>query len=122
MNSENSKTSKPHALIFRLTNKLDLRMSEKVFALSSLSIYYTWKNIKSSYNNNEFKISAPTWNDKFELPDGSYSVSDIQDYFEYILKKYGEDIDKASVQIYVNKIGNRVTIKIKNGYSLELLT
>ena len=90
--------------------------------LSNLSIYYTWKNIKSWYNNNKFKISAPTWNDKFELPDGLYSVSDIQDYFEYILKKHGEDIDKPSVQIYVNKIENRVTFKIKNGYSLELLT
>ena len=64
----------------------------------------------------------PTWNDEFELPDGSYSVSDIQNYFEYILKKHGEDIDKPSVQIYVNKIENRVTFKIKNGYSLELLT
>ena len=81
-----------------------------------------WKNIKRSYSNNDFKISAPTWNDKFELPDGSYSVSDIQDYFEYILKKHGEDIDKPSVQIYVNKIENRITFKIKNGYSLELLT
>ena len=91
-------------------------------ALSNLSIYYTWKNIKSSYNNNKFKISAPTWNDEFELPDGSYSISDIQDYFEYILKKHGEDIDKPSVQIYVNKIENRVTFKIKNGYNLELLT
>ena len=86
------------------------------------SIYYTWKNIKNSYNNNKFKISAPTWNDKFELPDGSYSVSDIQDYFEYILKKHGEDIDKPSVQIYVNKIENRITFKIKKGYSFELLT
>ena len=96
-------------------------MGEKVIALSNLSIYYTWKNIKSSYNN-KFKISAPTWNDKFELPDGSYSISDIQDYFEYISKKHGEDIDKPSLQIYVNKIENRVTFKIKNGYSLELLT
>ena len=78
--------------------------------------------MKSSYNNNKFKISAPTWTDKFELPDGSYSVSNIQDYFEYILKKYGENTDKPSVQIYVNKIENRVTFKIKNGYSLELLT
>ena len=77
---------------------------------------------KKLYNNNKFKISAPTWNDKFELPDGSYSVSDIQDYFEYILKKHGEDIDKPSVQIYVNKIKNRITFKFKNGYSLELLT
>ena len=87
MNSENSKTSKPHVLILKLTNKLDLRIGKKVIALSNLSIYYTWKNIKSSCNNNKFKISAPTWNDKVELPDGSCSVSDIQDYFEYIFKK-----------------------------------
>ena len=70
----------------------------------NLSIYYTWKNIKSSYNNNKFKISASTWNEEFTLPDGSYSVSDIQDYFEYILKKHGENTDKLSIQIYVNKI------------------
>ena len=119
MNSENSKRSEPHVLILKLTNKLDLRIGE---SLSNLSIYYTWKNIKSSYNNNKFKISVPTWNDKFELPDGSYSVSDIQDYFEYILRKYGEEIDKPSVLIYVNKIKNRVTFKIKVGYCLELLT
>ena len=122
MNTENSKTSKSHILILKLTDKLDLRIGKKVIALSNLSIYYTQKNIKSSYNNNKFKISAPTWNDKFELPDGSYSVSDIQDYFEYILKKHGENTDKPSMQIYVNKIENRVTFKIKNGYSLELLT
>ena len=91
MNSENSKTSEPYVLI--VTDKLDLRIGEKSIALSNLSIYYTWKNIKSSYNNNKFKISAPTWNGKFELPDGSYSVSDIQDYFEYILKKHGENIN-----------------------------
>ena len=122
MNTENSKTSKPHVLLLKLIDKLDLRRGEKIIALSNLSIYYTWKNIKSSYNNNKFKISAPTWNDKFELPDGSYSVSDIQDYFEYILKKHGENIDNPSVKIYVNKIENRITFKIKNGYSLELLT
>ena len=109
MNSENSKTHKPHVLILKLTNKLDLRLGEKVIALSNLSIYYTWKNIKTSYNNNKFKISAPTWNDKFELPDGSYSISDIQDYFKYILRKHGEDTDKPSVRIYVNEIENRVT-------------
>ena len=79
------------------------------------------ENIKNSCNNNKFKIFAPTWNDEFELPDGSYSVSDIQDYFEYILKKHGEDIDESSVQICVNKIGNRITFEIKKGYSLELL-
>ena len=122
MNSENNKTLKPHLLTLNLTNKLDLRLGEKVIALSNLSIYYTLRNIKSSCNNNKFEISAQTWNDKFELPDGSYSISDIQDYFKYISKKHGEDIDKPSVQIYVNKIENRVTFKIKNGYSLELLT
>ena len=123
MNSENSKNSELHVLILKLTNKLDLRIGEKVIDLSNLSIYYTWKheNIKSSYNNNKFKISAPTWNDEFKLPDGSYSVSNIQDYFEYFLKKHGEGIDKTSKQIYVNKIENRVAFTIKNGYSLELL-
>ena len=80
------------------------------------------KNIKSSYHNDKFKISAPTWNDKFELSDGSYSVSDIQDYFEYILKKHGENINNPSVRIYVNKTENRITFKIKNGYTLEFLT
>ena len=119
MNSENSKTSKPHVLKLKLTNKLDLRLDEKIIALSNLSTYYIWKNIKISYNNNKFKISAPAWNDKFELPDGSYSVSDIQGYFEYILEKHGENIDEPSVQIYVNKIQNRITLKIKKWYSLD---
>ena len=121
MNLGKSKTSKSHVLVLKLTNKLDLRNGEKTITLSNLSIYYMWRNIKSSYNN-KFKISSPTWNDKFELPEGSHSISDIQDYFEYILEKYGEDIDKPLVQIYVNKIENRITFIIKNGYSLELLT
>ena len=77
--------------------------------MSNLSIYYTWKNIKSSYNKNKFKLSSPTWNDKFESADGSYSVSDIQDYFGYILKTHGENINKQSIQIRVNKIENKVT-------------
>ena len=119
MNSENSKTSEPHVLVLKLTNKLDLRIGRKTTALSNLSIYYTWRNIKNSYNNNKFKISAPAWNDKFELPGGWYSVSDIRDYFQYNLKKHGENTDKPSVHIYVNKIENRITFK--NGYSLELL-
>ena len=84
INSENSKTPKPHVSMLKLTNKLDLKIGKTVIALSNLSIYYTWKNMKSSYNNNKSKISKPTWNDEFELPDGSYSASDIQDYFEYI--------------------------------------
>ena len=84
MNSENRKSSETHVLKLKFTDKLDLRRSEESIALSNLSIYFTRKNIKSSYNNNKFKISAPTQNDEFELPDGSYSVSDIQDYFAYI--------------------------------------
>ena len=122
VDSENSRTSENHVLVLKLTDKLDLRRSQKTVALSNLIIYYTWKNVKSSYNNNKFKISAPTWSEEFELPDGSYSVSDIQDYFEYILKKYSESVDNPSIRIYVNKIENRITFKIKKGYYLELLT
>ena len=120
MNSENSKTSEPHVLILKLIDKLDLQKGENIIVLSNLSIYYTWKNIKCSYNSNKFKISAPTLNDKIELPDGLYSVSNIQDYFEYIFKKHGESIDKPSVKIYINKIENIITFKIEIGYCLEL--
>ena len=123
MNSENSKTSEYHVLVLKLTDKLDLRRGQKTVALSNLSIYYTWKNIKSSYNNNnKLKISAPTWNEEFELPDGSYSISDIQDYFEYILKKHSESVGNPPIRIYVNRIENRATFKIKSRYYLELLT
>ena len=87
INSENSKSSNTHVLKLKFASKLDLRLGKKVIALSNLSIYYTWGNIKSSYNNNKFKIPAPTWNDEFDLPDGSYSVSDIQDYFNLKKKK-----------------------------------
>ena len=107
--------------MLKLTDKLDLRRGQKTVALSNLSIYYMWKNIKSSYISNKFKISAPTWSEEFELPDGSYSISDIQDYFEYILKKHSESVDNPSIRIYVNRIENRITFKIKSGYYLELL-
>ena len=122
MNSENSRTLEYHVLTLKLTDKLDLKRGQKTVALSNLSIYYTWKNIKSPYNNTEFKISAPRWSEEFELSDGSYSISDIQDYFEYILKKHSESVDNPSIRIYVNRIENRITFKIKNGYYLELLT
>ena len=122
MNSESSRTSEYHALVFKLTDELDLRRGQKTVVLSNLSIYFTWKNIKSSYNSNKFKISTPTWSEEFELPDGSYSVSDIQDYFEYILKKHSENVDNPLVRVYVNKIENRITFKIKSGYFLQLLT
>ena len=113
MNSENSRTSEYHVLLLKLADKLDLRKCQKSVALSNLIIYYTWKNIKSSYNNNKFKLSAPTWSDEFELPDGSYSISDNQDYFEYILKKHSENVDNPSIKIYVNKIENRLHLKLK---------
>ena len=121
INIENGRTSEYHVLLFNLTNKIDLR-SEKTVALSNLSIYYTWKNIKSSYNNNKFKISAPTWSEESNLPDGSYSITDIQNYFKYILKKHGDNGDNPSIIIYINKIENRIMFKIKSRYYLELLT
>ena len=84
-----------------------------------MSIYYTWKNIKSACNNNKFKISAPTWNDTFYLPDGSYSTENIQDYFEFIIKKHKTLTENPPVQIYPNKIKNRVAFKIKTGHELS---
>ena len=122
INSKNSEKSMPDILKLKLTSKLDLRLDERVIGLSNLSIYYTWKNTKNSYNNNKFKISVPTWNEEFRSPHGSYSVRVIQGYLKDILKKHGENTDKPSIQIYVYKIENRITFKIKDGYSLELLT
>ena len=106
MNTENSKTSKPHRFKLDLTDKLNLKNPNKNMALANLSIYYTWKNIKSEYNNNKFKISAPTQNDSFDLPDGSYSVADIQDYFEFVIKKHKSLTQNPPFQIYPNKIKN----------------
>ena len=120
MNSENSKTSETHVLILKLSGKFDLRRGEESIALSNLSIYYTWKNIKILYNSDKFKISAPTWNDTFQLPDESSFVSDIQDYFDHIKKKHNEKIDNPSIKIYVNTIENIITFKTKTGYYLEL--
>ena len=122
MNNENSKTNEPHRFRLSLADKLNLKNPNKNIALGNLSIYYTWKNIKSAYNNNKFKISAPTWNDTFDLPDGSYSIADIQDYFEFIIKKHETLTENPPVQIYPNKIKNRIVFKIKTGYKLELLS
>ena len=105
-----------------LSNNLDLKDPKENMALASLSIYYKWKNIKSECSNSEFKISSQTWNDTFDLPDRSYSISDIQLYFEFIIKKHGTLTENLPVQIYVNRINNRIVFKIKTGYKLELLT
>ena len=111
MNTLNSKTNESNKFFYQFTDRLNLKNPNKYMALANLSIYYTCKNIKSVYNNSIFKISAPTWNDEFDLPDGSYSVSDIQDYFEYIIKKHETLADNPPVQIYVNKIKNRIVFK-----------
>ena len=116
MNSKNSKTNEPDRFKYDLIDKLDLKNPNKNMALANLSIYYTWKNVKSIYNNNKFKISAPTWNETFDLPDGSYDISEIQDYIEYIIKKH------APILIYANTINNRIVFKIKSRYKLELLS
>ena len=99
MNSKNSKTRKSHRLRLDLTDKLDLKDPKKNMALANLSICYTWKNIKLEFNNNKFKISIPTWNDTFDLPDSSYDIADIQDYFEFIIKKHETLTENPPVEI-----------------------
>ena len=111
----NSRTNESDRFMYQFTDKLYLKNPNKNMALANLSICYTCKNIKSVYNNNKFKISAPTWNDDFNLPDISYSISDIQDYFEYIIKKHETIAHNPPVQIYVNKIKSRIAFKIKTG-------
>ena len=118
MNTENSKTSKRHRFKLDLTNKRNLKNPNTNMALANLRIYYTWKNIKLEYNSNEFKILAATWNYNFDLPDGSYSIADIQDYFEFIIKKHEALTENSPVQIYPNKIKNRIVFKIKTGHKL----
>ena len=120
MNSENSETSDPHRLLLNLSDKINLKRNEKYVALSNFSIYHTWKNKKKSYKNNRFKTSAPTWNKEVELSEGSYSVSDVQLYFYYIIKKHETVTDNPSIMIYLNKIENRVMLKTKTRYYLEL--
>ena len=120
MNTENGKTNEPHGFRLSLLDKLNLKNTNKNMALANLSNYYTWKNIKSAYNNNKFKISAPTGNDEFDLRDGSYSIADIQDYFEFIIKKYKTLAENPPVQISPNKFNSRIVFKVKTGYKLEL--
>ena len=120
VNSKNSKTNEPYKFKYNLIDKLDLENPNKNMALANLSITYTWKNAKSIYNNNKFKISEPTWNETFDLPDGSYNISEIQDHIEYIIKKHETIGENAPILIYANTINNRTVFKIKTGYNLEL--
>ena len=123
MNTENSKTNESNKFIYQFTDKLNLKTpNKKNIGLVNLSIYFTLKNIKSACKNNKFKISAPTWSDEFDLSDGSYSISDIQDYFEFIIKKHETLAGIPPIQIYPYKIKNRIVFKINTGYKLELLS
>ena len=122
MNTANSKTKHSNKFVYNFTDKLNLKNPNKNIALANLSIYYTWKNVKSDYNNNKFKISALTWDDTFDVPDGSHSIAALQNYFEYIIKKHETITDISPVLIYVNEINNRIVFKIKSGYKLELLS
>ena len=123
MNTKNSKTNKSNRFKYDLIDKLDFKNPNKNTALVNLRIYYTWKNVKSVYNNNKFKISAAhAWNETFDLPDGSYNISEIQDYIEYIIKKHETIGKNAPILIYANTINNGIVFKIKTGYKLELLS
>ena len=122
MNTENSNIDESHRFKLDPADKLNLKNPKKKMALVNLSIYYTRKNIKSEYNNNKFKMYASTWNETFDLLNGLYSISDIQDYFEFVIKKHETLPESQSIQIYANKIKSRIVFKIKTGYKLELLT
>ena len=122
MNSKNSKTSEPNRFKYDLIDNLDLKNPNKNMTLGNLSIYYTWKNVKLTYNNNKFKISAPTWKETFDLPDELYNISEIQNYIEYTIKKHEAIGETAPIVIYNNTINNRIVFKIKTGYKLELLS
>ena len=123
MNTENSKTDESNKFICQFTDKLDLKtQNNKNIELVNLNIYYTWKTIKFAYNNNKFKVSAPTWNNQFDLLHGSNSISDIQDYFEFIIKNQEALAENPPIHIYTNKIKSRIVFKVKSGYKLELLS
>ena len=129
MTTKNSKTNEPNRFKYHLIDKLDLRNPNKNMAVANLSIYYTWKNVKSTYNNNKFKILAPTWNETFDLHISEiyirntrlyqkYNISEIQGYIEYIIKKHETIGESAPILIYANTINNRIVFKIKARYKL----
>ena len=111
INRENNKTNESHKFVLNLSQRLDIRSSDKLAALQNLSIYYTWKNIRKQYKNNKLKIIAPTWNDEFELP---------EDYIEFIIKKHETLTTIPPIHAYINRIHNILMFQIKDGYKLEL--
>ena len=120
MNTGNSKTNESHKFVLKLSQRLDLSSSDKHVALQNLSIYYMWKNTKKQYKNNKLKIISPSWNDEFESSDGSYSVSDIQDYIEFIIEKNETLTTVPPIHVYIKRINICLVFKIKDGYKLEL--
>ena len=122
MNTKNSKNNESHRFKYDLIDKLDFKNPNKNMALANLSIYYTWKNVKLIHKKNKFKISATTWNEAFDLPDGSYNIPAIQNYFEYVIKKHETIADTAPILIYANNGINRIVFKIKTGFKLESLS
>ena len=122
MTTKNRKTNESHRFKYDLIDKFDLKNPNKNMALANLSIYYIWKNVQAIYKNNKFKISAPTWNETFDLLDGSYNIPAIQNYLEYIIKKHETIADTAPILIYANNVVNRIVFKIKTVYKLKLLS
>ena len=120
MNTENSKANQPHKFILNLSQRLYLKSSNKHVTLQNLPIYYMWKNIRKQYESNKLKIIPPTWNDEFELSDGSYSVSDIRGYIEFVIKKHETLTTIPPIYAYTNRINIRLMFNIKDGYKLEL--
>ena len=118
MNTENSKTNESHKFTLNFLQRLDLRNSGKPVALQNLSIYYKWKNIRKQYKNNKLKITAPTWND--ESPDGFYSVSDIQNYIESIIKRHKTLPTIPPIHVYINKINDTLVFKVEGGYKARI--
>ena len=123
MNTKNSKTNESKKFIQQFTVKFNLKTrNNKNIGLVNLSIYYTQKNIKSTYNSNTFRALASTWNDEFDLPYCPQSISEIQDYFEFIIKKHETVAENPPIQIYPNKFKNKIVFKIKTKHKLELLS
>ena len=118
INTENSETIEPHTFFLNLSQRLDFRGWNKHIALQNLSIYYTWKNIRKQHKNNKLKIIAATWNEEFKLPNGSYYVSDLQDYIEHCIKKHKTLTAISPINVHIN----RFVFKIEDGYKLELQT
>ena len=120
MNSKNSKTYYPQRLLLNLTDKINLGRKDKYIALSNFNTYYTQTNIKKSCRNNSFKIPAPTWNGEFEVPDGSYTTIDIQDYFKYIIKKaLGKNSKSFNKNMHQKKQKTESRLKLKQDIILN---